>query len=158
MLTLPADKDSIVRFFYQPVPGTYLHVALIFRVVDNKDPRLNTAPVFDEGRTAYISLSDMQRLIGGLSRLRVSWEVSPKMESLETYKTSRLCGIMVVKVLSPRGTAKAAIVPAKICETVAQLDAALQTPRALWEFQLFRLQYDCRVPNFNPKAYPDRIP
>src|SRR5262249_36866632 len=60
-LTLPAGKDSVVRFFYQPPEGEYFHFPLVFRVVNEKDPRLNTAPPLDTGRTAYISISEMQR-------------------------------------------------------------------------------------------------
>jgi hypothetical protein len=158
-LTLPAGKDSIVRFFYQPPGGEYFHVALLFRVVEKKDVRWNTAPVFDEGRTAYISLSDMQRLMGRMAHLSLQWDQSPTIESLETYKTIHSYGYgMGVKVLSANGTAKSLIAHDKICETLAQLDGALLTPRALWEFQGFRLQYHCRVPGYNPDAYPDRVP
>jgi hypothetical protein len=157
-LTLPAGKDSVVRFFYQPADGEYFHVALIFRVVEENDPRWNTAPVFDVGRTAYVSLSDMQQLMTNLAHLSLRWDESAKIESLETYKNIHSYGGMGIKVLSANGTAKATIGPDKICETLAPLDGALLTPRALWEFQHFRLQCHCRVPNFNPNAYPDRVP
>lgn len=157
-LTLPAGKDSVVRFFCQPPDGEYFHVALLFRVVEKKDPQWNTAPVFDEGRTAYISVLEMRQLTTALSAAHLSWSESTKVETLETYKTIHSDGGMGIKVLSPNGTAKATIEPKKICETLAPLDDAFQTPRALWEFQLFRSQYHCRVPNFNPNAYPERVP
>ena len=157
-LTLPTGKDSVVRFFCQPPDGEYFHVALLFRVVEKKDPRWNTAPVFDEGRTAHISVSEMRQLITALSAAHLSWDESTKVEGLETYKTIHSYGGMSIKVLSANGTAKATIEPKKICETLAPLDDALQTPRALWELQLFRSQYHCRVPNFNPNAYPERLP
>jgi hypothetical protein len=157
-LTLPADKDSVVRFFYQPDHNNYFHVALLFRVVDENDPRRNTAPVFDVGRTAYISISEMRKLLTALSAASLSWEESTTVEGLETYKTIHSYRGMGVKILSSKGTAKATIQADKICETLAPLDGALRTPRALWEFQLYRLQYDCRVPSFDPKAYPDRMP
>jgi hypothetical protein len=157
-LTLPADKDSVVRFFCQPPESNYFHVALLFRVVEKNDPRSNTAPVSDVGRTAYVSLSEMRQLITSLSAAHLSWDESTKVEALETYKTIHSYGGMGIKVLSANGTAKAAIEPKKICETLAPLDDALQTPRALWEFQFFRSQYNCRVPNFNPNAYPELVP
>jgi hypothetical protein len=158
-MTFPAGKDSVVRFFCQPPDGEYFHVALLFRVVKKKDPRWNTAPVFDVGRTAYISLSEMQQLMTKLGHISLRWDESAKIESLETYKTIHNFGYgMGIKVLSAKGTAKATIDHDKICETLAPLDAALQTPRALWEFQGFRLQYHCRVPAYNPDAYPERAP
>jgi hypothetical protein len=157
-LTLAPDKASMVRFFYQPLNGEYFHFPLVFQIVNDNDPRLNTAPQSDTGRTAYISLSEMQRLIAALSDLRLLWRESEKVESLETYQTIHLHSSMRVKVFSSKGTAEAAIRPGNICKTLAPLDAALETPRALWEFQLFRAQYHCKVPNFNPNAYPERIP
>jgi hypothetical protein len=156
-LTLPAGKDSVVRFFYQPPEGEYFHVALLFRAVEEDDPRWNTTAYSDVGRTAYISLSDMQQLISDLVHSSLRWDESTKVEGLETYKSIHSYGYgMGVKVLSAKGTAKAVIEPGRICETLSSLDGALLAPRALWEFQGFRLQYHCRVPSYNPDAYPGR--
>jgi len=156
-LTLLAGKDSVVRFFYQPPEGEYFHVALIFRVVGENDPLWNTTAYSDLGRTAYVSLSDMQQLITNLAHLSLRWDESAKNEGLETYKTIHSYGYgMGIKVLSTGGTAKAIIEHDKICETLAPLDGALLTPRALWEFQGFRVQYHCRVLSYNPDAYPER--
>jgi hypothetical protein len=158
-LTLPAGKDSVIRFFYQPPDGEYFHVALLFRVAKKDDPRWNTTAYSDVGRTAYVSLSEMQQLMTKLGHLSLRWDESIKIESLETYKTIHSYGYgMGIKVLSAKGTAKATIEHDKICETLALLDGALLTPRALWEFQRFRLQYQCRVPSYNPDAYPERVP
>jgi len=157
-LTLSADKDSVVRFYCQPPDGEYFHVALLFRVVEKNDPRWNTAPVSDVGRTAYVSFSEMRQLITALSVAHLSWHESTKVEGLETYKTVYSYRCMAVKVLSANGMAKATIEPDKICETLTHLDPAVQTPRALWEFQFFRTQYRCRVPKFNPNAYRERVP
>jgi hypothetical protein len=155
-LTLLAGNDSVVRFFYQPPDGEYFHHALLFRAVKKGDPRRNTVAYSDVGRTAYISLSDMERLMTRLARLSLRWDQSATIESLETYKTIHSYGYgMGIKVLSANGTAKSLIAPDKICETLHSLDGALLTPRALWEFQGFRLQYHCRVPSYNPDAYPE---
>jgi len=156
-LTLAADKDSVVRFFFVPAYNNYFHVALLFRVVEENDPRWNTAPLLDVGRTAYISLSEMQGLFAALSAEPLSWEESTKIEDLETYKTIRNDGRMDIKILSSGGTAKSGIPPKQMCETLTRFDPALRTPRALWEFQFFRRQFDCLVPNFDPKAYPDHV-
>lgn len=157
-LTLPADKDSVVRFFYQPADNNYFHLPLLFRAVDESDPRWNTAPEFEVGRTAYISFSEMQKLITALSAAHLSWEESATVEDLETYKTIHSYRGMGIKVLFATGTAKATIAADKICDTLAPLDITLRTPRALWEFRLFRMQYHCQVSNFDSKAYPDRMP
>jgi len=156
-LTLVADKDSVVRFFFVPAFIGYFPYPVLFRVVEENDPRWNTAPLFDEGRTAYISLSEMRGLFAALSAEPLSWEESAKIEELETYKTIRNDGRMDIKILTSGGTAKSGISPKQKCETLAKFDAALRTPRALWEFRFFRRQFGCRVPNFDPKAYPNRF-
>jgi len=158
-LTLTADKDSVVRFFFVPALNNYFHVPLLFRVAEENDPRSNTAPLLDVGRNPYISLSEMRGLFAALSAEPLSWDESPKVEELEISKTIRNDGRgMDIKILSSGGTAKSAIPPKQMCETLAKLDAVLRTPRALWEFQFFRQQpgFDCPVPNFDPRAYHDR--
>ena len=158
-LTAPGDKDTVVRFFYQPHDGEYFHVALIFRVVEENDPRWNTVVYSDVGRTSYVSLSDMRQLITSLSHLSLRWKESTKIEGLETYRNIHSYGDgMGVKVLSRKGTAKGTIESFRICDTLALLDGSFLTPRALWEFQGFRLQYHCRVPTYNPDAYPELGP
>jgi len=152
-LTLPASKDTTVRFFFQPLDGRYFHIPLLFRVVNKSDPRRNTAPMLDVGRTAYVSLSEMQQIVARLAQLPLQWDESAKIQKLETYEDLDLVPRMRIDILSVDGTAKSSIDPDNICKTLSQLDDALQTPRALWEFQLFRMGYDCRVPNFNPDAY-----
>ena len=155
-LTLAADKNSVVRFFFIPAYMTTFPVPVLFRVVEENDPRWNTAPPSDVGRTAYISFSEMRGIFAALSAEPLSWEESAKIEELETYMAIRNDGRMDIKILSSGGTAKSGIPAKQMCETLARLDPALRTPRALWEFQFFRRQFGCRVPNFDPKAYYDR--
>ena len=144
-LTFAAGRDPVVRFFCQPPDGEYFHVALLLRAAKKDDPRWNTTAYSDLGRTAYVSLSDMKRFMTMLTHLSLRWDESPKVESLEGVG---------IKVLSANHRAKALIAVDKICETLASLDGALLTPRALGEFQGFRRQYHCQVPNFNLEAYP----
>ena len=147
----------MVRFFYQPPDSEYFHVALLFRVVKKNDPRWNTIAYSDLGRTSYVSLSDMQRLMAKLAHSLLQWDQSATVESLETYKTIHSYGYgMGIKVRSANGTAKSRIAHDNICETLATLYGALRTPRALWEFQGFRLQYHCQVLGYNPDAYSER--
>lgn len=51
-----ADENTAIRFFYDPPGGDYFHVPLVFRPVKNGDSRLNTAPILEEGRTAFFLL------------------------------------------------------------------------------------------------------
>ncbi len=155
VLNSAVDEKTVVRFFYQP-PGDYLHAPLVFRVVEEGNPLLNTAPMREEGRTAYISLSEMRELVQALARSNLAWQESETIELLGSYKKLDLAFIgMEIFVGNSKGTARARVVPKAICKTLKPLDAALKTPRALWEFQGFRLNYGCKVPGFNHEAYPD---
>lgn len=158
VLNSPVDEKTVVRFFYQP-SGDYFHFPLVFRVVEENDPLLNTAPMREEGRTAYISLSEMQDLAHLLAHSGLGWQESETVEVLGSCKKLGLNGIgldtMDVRFVSSRGTATAEFSPKVICMILKPLDSALKTPRALWEFQRFRLNYNCKVPGFKPDAYPD---
>jgi hypothetical protein len=85
----------------------------------------------------------------------LAWQESEAVEALGSYKKLPVSDDMEILVAFANGTAKAQITPKTICRTLKPLDAALKTPRALWEFQGFRLNYGCKVPGFKPDAYPD---
>lgn len=90
-----------------------------------------------------------------LAELVGSWWFFGGISNTKPTGLAAVVGGLVENLFSPaNGTAKALIASDKICETLASLDGALLTPRALGEFQGFRLQYHCRVPNFNLDAYP----
>lgn len=152
-LNVPVDLSTVVRFFYLP-PQSYWHPPLTFRVVSNENPRLGTAPMAKPyDRTPYISLSDMQSFIRGLSRLNLSWHGSNKVQKPEKIPPGEMTNKMEITVFSTAGTYRAFLDPRKICKTLAPLDAALKESRARWEFQLFRINYGCTVYGFNRDAY-----
>lgn len=155
LLTCQMDGSVALRFFYNP-PGEYFHFPLIFRAVEQTDPRLNTTPVTSEGRTAYISLAEMRSLIERLAHSGLTWQESEKIQTLGTYKQIPVLDSLEILIICSKGTARTTLLPTKICKTLAPLDTALKTPRALWEFQLFRQGYGCTVEGFHSEAYPDR--
>ncbi|MFZ0747374.1 MAG: hypothetical protein WAM85_23420 [Terracidiphilus sp.] len=154
-LNVPVNGNTIVRFFYLP-PYSYFHVPLAFRVVGKDDPRLGTAPLANpEDRTPYISLPKMQNLIAALAHADLSWQESKKLETPTKIQPSAMTDKMEITVFSSGGTYRAFVAPNRLCETLAPLDAALEQPRARWEFQLFRVNYHCTVPGFNRNAFPE---
>lgn len=161
LLGCPVDQATAVRFFYNPEWADYLHGPLVLRVVPAGDSRLNTAPILYEGRTAYILPEEMKAMLQALAQSSASWRVSSKVEPLgNTQGLIRSVGAspldLDITVLCSKGTARGKVEPAKICSTLAPLDSALKTARALWEFQLLRIGYKCKVPGFNWDAYPER--
>ena len=146
------DTNTSLRLFY--FRGDYFHPPLLFRAVGDKDPRLNTAPIFDEGRTVYISLKDMREVVRILANSAL-WQTTRKVEDPRPSMELEMPpdGMEIVLFLST-GTARTLIAPARLCATLAPVDTALRK-RALWEFRLFRVQYDCTVPGFDRNAYPE---
>ena len=151
-------ENSAIRFFYQP-PGDYFHAPLVFRATEEGSALLNTAPMREEGRTAYISIPEMQSLAQKLARADLAWQESEAVEVMGSYK--RLVGegigigAMQILVAGSKGAARARVAPKSICRTLEPLCASLRTARALWELQRFRLNYGCKVPGFKPDAYSD---
>jgi hypothetical protein len=154
-LHLEADERTVVRFFYQPAAEDYFHAPLVIGVVDEGNPLINTAPMREAGRTAYIPLSEMRDLLQGLKRSDIVWQESGDVVTLGSYKKLPLSDDMEILVANSMGTARVRIAPKAVCRTLKPLDAALKRPRALWEFQGFRLNYGCKVSGFKPDAYPD---
>ena len=155
VLSTQGDAETAVRIYYNPSTGKYFHKPLVFRVVKPGDPRLKMAPVLLEGQTTYITGGEMHHLLQGLDQAGLSWRISDKVEALGSFH-HLLIGDVELRVVSPKGTAVARLDPKKLCATLQPLDAALRTPRALWEFQLFRVQDGCKVPGFNYREYPDQ--
>jgi len=148
------DEKTAVRFFYDPA-GDYFHKPLVFRVVEEGSPLLNTAPIREEGRTACISLPEMRDLVQKLVHTDLPWHESGAVEVLGSYKNLPVSDEMELLVVVSNGTLRTQITPKAICRILKPLDATLKTPRALWEFQGFQLNYGCKVPGFKPGAYPD---
>lgn len=154
ILDCPVDERTAIRFFYHDEED-YFHFPLIFRPAAQGDSRLDTAPMRSEGRTAYISIGEMQQLQRRLLLSNLPWQESEKVEVLGSYKRLQASDSMEILIVCSKGTARANVDPKKICETLARLDSVLKTPRSLWEFQLFRTGYACNIPGFNYNAYAD---
>jgi hypothetical protein len=157
-LSYSGDGTTVVRFCDLD-EESYFHVPLIFRAVKTGDPRLNTAPmVLHEGRTSYISAVELDELVQKLAHSDLSWEHSERVESIkwDLAKRHLPCSTeMEFLVISGTKSARAKVSREKICAELEALDSTLHTPRALWEFQLFRQGYSCKVPGFKYDAYPD---
>jgi hypothetical protein len=78
VLSAVADENTGVRFFYQHDIKDYFYPPLIVRVAGPGDPKMNTAPWGPEGRSVFVTLSEMQQLLGRLARSEASWRESDK--------------------------------------------------------------------------------
>jgi len=153
--SLPVNNQTAVRFFYLPA-NDYLHPALIFRVASPQSGELGTAPIISHGgRTPYISIDEMRKLVQMLDHSNLLWSETKTVEVPGMVGFKETTGMLQIKVFSSGGTASSNSDPSRLCKTLAPLDAAFKQPRALWEFQLFRVNYGCSVPGFDRKAFPE---
>jgi hypothetical protein len=155
VLATPVDANTAVRFFYPPPNGNRFVYPLVFRVADPDDERMKIAPVLADGRTVYISLSEMQGLIAGMTRSIRMGQRTRAVEVFEPWEITPICDAMDVVVAFSKGAARGAVFTKDICKTLASLDSVIKTPRAHWEFQRFRVYDGCRVPGFDDAKYTD---
>ena len=156
VLNSPVDENTIVRFFFHPSVSDRFVYPLVFRVAANGDARLNTSQLLTEGRTVYISPSEMKDLIASMidtislarqtmhNEVLGSWEFLPFMNDMD------------VVVIYSKGAARGTIAPEDICAKMSVLNTQTKTPRAQWEFERYRIYNGCRVPKHNDAMYENQ--
>ena len=155
VLTSPVDDNTVVRFYYHPIPSDKAPFPLVLRVAEPNDERIKVAPVVAEGRTVHISIPEMQDLVAGMTRSITMGQQTRGVEVLGDWKMIPVTEAMDVVIVFSKGAARGEIATKGICKTLGSLDSAIKTPRAHWEFQRFRLYYGCRVPRFDDTKYTD---
>lgn len=155
ILGASVDGKTGVRLFYQHDIKDYFYPPLIFRVVAPDDHRRNTAPLGPEGRYVSVTATEMQSLFKRLSQLNISWMETDQVQAFGPSYQAKGVGFLDITVISPTGTAKGSIGRGDVCEELESLDPAIKTPRALWEFQMYRWFDDCAISGFDPRKYPD---
>ena len=153
-----AKGDDFVRLFFVAENNNYFHVPLLLQAVGDRDSRLNTAPITENGRIAFITRESMNELEQIISQVPLQWCISDKVGPLEKSVDLHSANGMALRIASSAGTLDSVIDPGHICSTLESFDSSIKTERALWEFQLYRIGYHCIVPHFKSDAYPDRIP
>ncbi len=155
VLTSPVDNTTVVRLYYHPPNADRFVYPLVFRVAAANDERTNVAPVLAEGRTAHISLSEMQELVAGMTRSITMGQQTRGVEVLGAWEMIPITEAMDVVIIFSKGAARGVIQSENICKTLGSLDSTIKTPRAHWEFQRFRVYHGCRVSGFDEAKYND---
>lgn len=152
------DCECSMRFYYQPENNNLYHWPLIFKQVPDHDPRVGKFAGSNLGRAVFISSSEMRNILSTLESANVSLKHSSAVKAFEPFKDLRHFGEMEIRVLSPEGTLESKLPPDRVCSTLQRIQPAIQAPRAAWEFQQYRVSFDCSVPGFDPYAYSDLGP
>jgi hypothetical protein len=155
VFSAPVDKKTGVRVFYQHDIKDYFYPPLIIGVIDKDDPRRSTAPLGPEERHVFVIAAEILNLLERLSHANMFWQESDTVEECgPSYKAKGL-GYLDITVVYSKGTARSSIGRSEVCNVLESMDPAINTPRALWEFQLYRWFNDCTIPGFDPQKYPD---
>jgi hypothetical protein len=146
--------SPVVRIYYLP-PDSYFHAPLILESSDQRKDGYEIAPRTPEGRKLFITPSEMRRFISNLRTLNLQWG-QPVLSGPLAPVTSRDANGTVNFSWFDAGHVRVAhLRPASLCDTMERLDSAFTQKRTLWEFQLFRSGFGCKIPGFNRSEYPD---
>ena len=156
VLSAPVDEKTSVRLFYEHDIRDHFYPPLIFRVVDSNDPRRGAAPLGPKGREVYVTVPELSNILQGMEHVNVPWKETNRVEEFGPSYEVKGLGYLDITVISSRGTARGSVGRTKVCSFLGSMDSAINTPRALWEFQRYRWFNDCEIPGYDPKRYPDR--
>lgn len=157
VLDSPVAESTAVSFFWIGDMDSHFRAPINFYAVSQSDRRFHTVsvgPFADHQWNAFISVSEMQRLMDGLKALDLRWVDSKGREAFKDAQKRTGTGFLDITVVSHDGTSKSYIRIARMCEELSQLDSAMPTPRILWQFQLFRVDNGCHVPGYNNSVIP----
>ena len=143
-----------VRFYFQPFLVNYIHIPLVVRVLDPNNKEFNTAAATLAGRTVCVSEPKMSRLLEILGRLAPSWTHTNQPTTFIPVTELPMIHGMEITETYTKGTANASIRPEDVCALLEKLNVTITAARARWEFQRFRGDSDCKVPNFDPNLFP----
>ena len=143
-----------VRFFFEPFLINIIHLPLIVRVLDPNNGEFNNAPSTKAGRTIYVSRPEMKHLLDTLDRLGPRWTRTNLPTVFKPVTELPTIYGMEITETYTNGTANASIKPEEVCALLEKLNPAITAPRARWEFERFRADSECKVPNFDPNLFP----
>jgi hypothetical protein len=158
-LDSPVTAKTAVSFFWFGDMDSHFRSPINFYVAPEGDRKLNTVVVESAGPaghqwSAFISSSEMQRLIDGLKALDLRWNDFKGREAFKPGLKRADDGFLDITVVSSKATAKAYVRIARMCDELLRLDPAMPSPRILWQFQLFRVDNGCQVPGYNNSVIP----
>ena len=157
-------SNLAIRFYYRPSTEDHIVTPLIFRQVSENDPVFGTwSNDYPTGVTTYISPGEMRRLGEALAKLGLEWQDSPKPLSFEIPRDPispwrvppPRGGGMEIDITCDTGSAVASLPQERVCRSMKELDPVFSTPMAIYNFRGYRLDWGCKVPNFDLGKRPD---
>ncbi len=153
ILTSTVDENTVVRFYYEPLLRDHYIYPLVLRVGADDVDKMQSAPILTEGLTVCISLSEMKDLVAAIIKsvnMPIQTNHSEVLGAFEFLPEMRE---MDVVIIYSKGAARGSIAPKDICTKLSLLNSTVKSPRAKWQFELFRVHYACHVHDFDSLKY-----
>lgn len=154
ILRAKAQVNTGIRFYY--FESVRAQQPVVFVSVSGNDSRLNTAVWSQQGRIVYVSMDEASHIMHALSRLNILWHYLSNVSTFGDVQSLTPVNRMTITIVSSKGTIEGSVDPRSVCSVLASIDGAFISPRALWESQMFRTEYDCQVPGLQRSLYKDR--
>lgn len=155
LLNWAGEKDIGIRVFYAPLTDKIAPFKFprVFVPTSAQDPRLGKL----YGYTLYVLPKEVESLLRKLYELDLNWKAHSTPTPLRVrgpqLPTVAVHDRVQVIVSCDKGSCEAFFDGDRFCAVLAGLDSALTTPRALWEFQGYRVNFGCKVPEYDPHKF-----
>jgi hypothetical protein len=158
VLNSPIDRTTAVSFFWFGDMDSHFRRPMNFYVASANDSKLHTVSFeqrLSRGVETWITASEMQTLIEKLSRSHLQWMDSKTVVPFEPWpKRTDGHDSFDITVISAKGTARAGIRLARMCDELLEFDSVMPTPRLRWQFQTLRWDDGCVIAGYHNEAMP----
>ncbi len=153
-----ADNRTAVQFYWFGDMDSHFRLPMDFYVVDASNPKYHKVEfkqkVFPEAAIAYISLAEMQKIIGQLSQTVDLWFEDRKGRPLQDPPKDANDEAEIT-IVSSHGTSVDRVRITNMCDEFASLDHLMPTKRILWQFRTMRWDNGCAVPGYRNEEKPN---
>lgn len=159
VLNSPIDRTTAVSFFWFGDMESHWREPMNFYVASASDPRLHTVSIehgpASRGVETWITPPEMQTLIEKLAQSDLEWFESKSVAPFKAWQ-KRTDGQLSfdITVISAKGTARASIRLASMCDELLDFDSVMPTPRLRWQFQTLRWDDGCVIAGYHNEEMP----
>jgi hypothetical protein len=159
VVNLPVDQHTAVSFFWFGDMESHWRHPMNFYVANVTDPKLHSVSIGNglasRGVETWVTASEMQTLIAKLSQSHLEWVDSRTVLPLPPW-SKRTDGhdSFDITLVSAKGTVRASVRLARMCDELLQFDSVMPTPRLEWQFQTMRWDDGCVIAGYHNEARP----
>lgn len=156
LLDAPINERTALRFYWFGDIDSHFRNPIDFYAVPAADRRLHSVDFSSPDTVStFITAAEMKNLIETLKSRNLNWFDSHGREDFSRdWRHRGGDGFLDITFVTRDSTTKTHIRIARMCDELAKFDSVMATPRILWQFQTFRWDNGCVVPNYDNSARP----